>query len=43
MQVVRDKVVDLVVGEVALFFSRIDQFFDIVELIFKSQSAVSSK
>src|SRR5664280_1665544 len=43
MQVVRDKVVDLVVSEVALFFSRVDQFFDVGELIFKSQSGVSSK
>ena len=33
MQVVRDKVVDLVVGEVSLFLTRIDQFFDVVELI----------
>jgi hypothetical protein len=38
MQVVRDQVVDLVVREVTFFFSRIDQFFDVVELIFKSQA-----
>ncbi len=42
MQVVRDQVVDLVVREVTFFFSCIDQFLDVVELIFKSQSGLSS-
>ena len=34
MHVVRDQVVHLVVGEVALLFTHIDQFFDIVVLVF---------
>ncbi len=42
MHVVRDQVVHLVVGEIALLFTHIDQFFDIVVLVFKSQSGISS-
>ena len=42
LDVVRDKVVHLVVGEVALLFSHIDQFLNVVKLVFKSQSGISS-
>ncbi len=34
MHIVRDKVVHLVIGEVALLFARIDQFFNVVVLVF---------
>ncbi len=34
MHVVRDQVVHLVIGEITFLFSHIDQFFDIVVLIF---------
>ena len=34
MHVVRDQIVHLVIGEITLLFSHIDQFFDIVVLVF---------
>ncbi len=40
MQVVGKQVVDLVVGQVALLLACIDQFFDIVEFVVKSQSEI---
>ena len=42
VHIVRDQVVHLIVGEVALFFSHVDQFFNVVKLVFKSQSGFSS-
>ena len=37
MHIVRDEVIDLIVGEIALLFAYVDQLFDIVVLIFQSQ------
>ena len=34
MHVVRDQVIHLVIGEITLLFAHIDQFFDIVVLVF---------
>ena len=38
MDVVRDQIIHLVIGEIALLFAHIDQFFNIVEFVFKSQT-----
>jgi hypothetical protein len=37
VHIVRDQVVHLVVGEISLLFTHIDQLFDVVVLVFKSQ------
>ena len=43
MHFVRDQIVDLVVGQVPFFFPGIDQFFNIVILVVKSQSGNTSR
>ena len=42
MHVVRDKVVDLVIGQISLLFTCVDQLFDIVVLVVKSQDGLPS-
>ena len=42
VHIVRDQVVDLIVGEIAFLFTCIDQLFNIVVLVFKSQEGLSS-
>ena len=42
MHIVRDKIVHLVVGEISLLFTCIDQLFNIVVLVIKSQDGFSS-
>ena len=37
MHVMRDQIVYLIVGEISLLFACVDQLFDIVELVVKSQ------
>jgi hypothetical protein len=37
MHIMRYEVVDLVIREISLFFACVDQLFDIVELVVKSQ------
>jgi hypothetical protein len=39
---VRDKVVDLVIGQISLLFTCVDQLFDIVVLVVKSQDGLPS-
>jgi hypothetical protein len=40
MHIVRDQIIDLVIGEISLLFPGIDQLFNVVVLIFKSQRGV---
>jgi hypothetical protein len=42
MHVVRDKVVDLVIGQISLLFTCVDQLFNVVVLVVKSQDGLSS-
>ena len=42
MHVVRDKVVDLVIGQISLLFTCVDQLFDVVVLVVKSQDGLPS-
>jgi hypothetical protein len=36
----RNEIVDLIVGEVTFLFSRVDQLFNVVVLVFQSQLAI---
>src|SRR4029077_13353805 len=40
MHVVRDKVVDLVIGQISLLFTCVDQLFNVVVLVVKSQDGL---
>jgi hypothetical protein len=42
VHIVRDEVIDLIVGKVSLLFPGIDQLFNVVVLVFKSQEVFSS-
>src|ERR1700733_13082900 len=42
MHVMRNQVIDLVVGEISLLFPGIDQLFYVVVLVFKSQEVSSN-
>ncbi len=43
VHIVRDQVIDLIVGQVSLFFACVDQLFNVVVLVVKSQDGLSSK